>query len=667
MSRENDNFNQLTFLDYDIAGNVFRAWRDAAGHLVCVVDETLDEYKPNVLLVIDGRDERKWDDILANDYDMDLELVRPKKDNRYQKLDVEYGGLEFYENLIRAADDGADLEPAIAALNDFRDAAVRRSAMARLVAAEDEIANAADTAQHAENTLKSLRDRRKKLRTRLEQQRGMVGREPMKQSASRILRTEAQIDSAEEKIKRTQKRLDNAHRRIDIATEDADAARKLLEMRRVPIKQENNGADYRHVTAASKKQPTAAVSLPVPEYDLQPQGQDMADSEEVKPLLDQDPEILDEEIAFKPVEFDDITPGPEAAPQVQKDQTEPKESREPDVSWSESVAETEQVEPEFEPEVAAEPEPTPEVLETIKSVDAPIPADVDTTGQVATEQYAATPAPAPRPLSPVDVTPTARPVSPITGTAVPRPVDGGAMHSKPNFVYYLLLILLIVLSVFTLWLYQKKNGGTVPFVDAGTPDVIATAPAPTPVVVEPVPEPVPEPEPEPVVLPEPEPIVEPEPVIPEPVQEPEPEPEPVAPQPTADINIVWPSQGVLQAPEPEPTVVESPQDVLSRKAPYGVSRERATVVEPRVTNVTAPGVVFDEELVSVPGPATDYADDEYDQYDDGYDYYQNNNVPQEYYREPEYDNYRPEPRAAARGKHLSVHDGGQYSVTYEEY
>lgn len=665
MSRENNNFNYLHFVDYDIAGNVFRAWLNQDNDLVFVVDETVDEYKPNVLLVIKPVDDRKWDDILENDYDLDLELVRPKKDNKYQKLDIEYDGLALYENLIKADDASADLTDAIAALNDFRDAAVRRSAMARLVAAEDEIENATDTARRTEESLKGLRDRRKNLRTRLERQRNLVGREPTKQSASRILRTESQIDAIEEKIKRAQKRLENARRRLDAATEEAEAARKLLALRRAPVATKTSD-DTSRKSAASKKTMVAAMSLPVPDYDdLQPQGQNMSDTEEVKPLLDQDPEILDEEIAFKPVEFEDIKPVlAESEQDVEKPENQPQQVSEPEEELNseqpEYLEETEKI-TEVEDVPAVMPE-QPNVLEAIHSVDAPQPNDVDTTDQITTGQYQNIVAP--RPMSP-NAMAAARPVSPITGTVPVRPVDGGVSHSRPNFVYYLLLMLLIALSVFTLWLYQKKTGATVPFAS----DVVAPVETsePAPVVAEPVPEPEPEPIAEPEPEPEPEPIAEPE---PEPM--PEPEPEPVPEQKAADINVVWPNQDVLQAAQPEPTVVESETEVLMRKAPYGVSRAKAPVVvqepvpmpapAPRVTTVTSPDVVFDDDLVSV--PVSGYDEDVYYQDDDRY-YYEDDG----YYQEPDYAEYHPAPQPQVQkpSRQLSIHDGGQYSVTYEEY
>ena len=123
-------FQNLDFREYEIAGNILRAWYDEKG-LAFVVDETIDEYKPNVLLVVRPQGSRRWDDLLQNVYNIDLEVVRPKRDNKYQKLDVEYSGIDVYENLIRAYEDKGDVSGALEDLIDFRDAAVRRAATLR--------------------------------------------------------------------------------------------------------------------------------------------------------------------------------------------------------------------------------------------------------------------------------------------------------------------------------------------------------------------------------------------------------------------------------------------------------------------------------------------------------------------------------------------------------
>ncbi len=53
---------------YDIAGNKIRAFYDASGQIIFIIDDTITPEKPNALLVINSDDDRKWDEILTKDY-----------------------------------------------------------------------------------------------------------------------------------------------------------------------------------------------------------------------------------------------------------------------------------------------------------------------------------------------------------------------------------------------------------------------------------------------------------------------------------------------------------------------------------------------------------------------------------------------------------------------
>jgi len=724
MPREREHFNELTLQDYQIDGNVLRAWRDANGKLIAVLDETIDEYKPYALLVMDSYGERKWDDVLQNDFNLDLENVRPKKENKYQKLDIEYDGLNYYSELIDAYSSGQNLDVVLANLYDFRDAAVRRAATERLIAATDIIEQSSKTAIQAERSVTTLQNRRKVLEKRLVRQRESIGREPTKETAAKILKTESQIEKNAEKLARSKKRIEKAMRRGESAREDADVAREVLARRR-PVaeskivveqevkKVENNNQDKKDIerealidtkietetteieevtedvaqdAAVKDESPEPVYALPVPDYEInqepeEPKMPDTQDKEEVKPLLDQDPEILDDEIAFKPVAFDDIKPGAGAvAEKKDNDQvSDTVKATGETVTEPLSFTENKTVSKSYESTETTyeEHEETKPVLNTIQSVEPSNGADVDTTGQVSNTQYSNASQPQQRPAAPNTAPMVGRPMSPITGSNTKvKPVGA---RSKPTVIYYLLLIILIALSIFTLWLYQKKNGGAVPFLnqDGATetttqPDVIAEGDIfinPEPVKVE-----TPAPAPEPVA-----------PVVVEP--EPEPEPEPDVP-----INIGYPNNDVLVAAEPEEPVVESEESVLARKDPYGVSREEQPVYvpEPRVTNVAAPDVIMDDDVISVPILAPGYVDEEEMFYNEnGQDavYYQNvQPQPQEYY-EPQpmvYDDYVDEGQYAEdyveeddggfimesddpeTHRYLSVHDGGQYSVGYTE-
>lgn len=817
----------LRLAEYDIAGNVLRAWYDDDDRLVFVVDETIDEYKPNVLLVVRSDGKRRWDDLLQNVYNVDLEVVRPRRDNKYQKLDIEYSGIDVYEELIHAYETHGDVNAALADLIDFRDAAVRRAATVRLTAAQDEIAQATSTADKAEHAIKCLNDRMRNLRNRLARQKSYIGREPTKQSASRILRVEAQIESTEEKLSRAEKRIENARRRAEIATGEVNAALALLALRRPSV--DMDAMAEHHVIDAKAKNNSDVAKMPVTDdvdVDVEdaepkePEDSDMPNkSEEVKPLLDKDPEILDDEIAFKPVDFGNMQssrsselkrplspyaatrdePKPESvhddgdrndaafgfpgednsdddddgsdddalprtdiddyddtdakvddrdddtddAPedidedeeevkaveiddgkkdeykydykydeelekprdeprqepeQIHEEETEREVRVEPEHDYSvekqdeehreSTVDDEESAKSEFEDNFGhgdfgtysySEPEYTEKkfddirdesqkepVIDTIKSVDESVPADVDTTGDVSTAQYDNRGIVAPqRPFSPVEVPKMqeeTRPMSPIQNNERPRPVGG----KRSGFAYYILLILLIALSIFTLWLYQKKNGGTVPFLGMGEKvEVVETDEPDVPVDLT-------EPD-EPIDWTVPTPVEPDEPVWVEPT--PEPQPTPV----DKPIEVRYPNDDILRGPEPEVRVIESEEDVLARKYPYGVSRDDKPVLvevtEPviQVTTVISPDVIIEEDVVSVPMPIEGEDFDRVIEYDnpanveyvtENYIYEQPQYIPEPQYVPTPQPEYVPEPEPVDESRRdFSVHDGGQYSVT----
>ena len=167
----NKEYGTLQLRRYDIDGNLIRAFYDLDGRLVFVIDDTVTDAKPNALLVIGAAGTRKWDDILANDYGVVLESIRPKKDNKYQKLDIEYAGLATYDDLIRQFSAAADLGAAIAALNSFRTMASRNAAAERLAAADTLSENARATIDKTNDVIDELNARMRALRSKLAQQK----------------------------------------------------------------------------------------------------------------------------------------------------------------------------------------------------------------------------------------------------------------------------------------------------------------------------------------------------------------------------------------------------------------------------------------------------------------------------------------------------------------
>lgn len=609
-SERENNLPILTPRDYEIAGNAFRAYYDARHKLAFVIDSTTSADKPNVLLVLNPVGDRKWDDVLANDFGVDLETVRPKKDNKYQKLDIEYSGLAIYDDLIARFESGNEIDDALLALAEFRNASVRRAASERLESAEFIAANTRETIVKANEAIGDLETKTRELKTKLSRQRKDVGREPTKQSASKILRTEAQIDATNEKIKRTKKRLANAQKRLVAAEDDAQRAREILE--RIPVA---GGAASHDIMIAPANEVvvtrdnlpaeiapkfTEIISFDAPVVPDEPiitseqKAENMAD-EEVKPLFDKDPEILNEEIAFKPIDFDvsSVEPVPQARAVSEPAPVAVQNSYDDTPAPVQPLSFTP---PTENNNVVNNVQPAPisvaPVLDSITAVDAGPESETVVTEFMPRPVVTPEPAPAPMPeISPAPATSALRPVSPITGTA-PATGTAGA-RTKPTLLYYIMLIMLIIMSIFTLWLYQKSTGDSAPDLaasmasmapkepavaptpDIAVPDTVVENVAPDPFIVSVA---VTEPQAD-EIMPEPTPSVMVEPVVNDFVPD-------VPAEPVESVEI----ESTVSVPN------EIPEPVVTTIEPVPVAVPIAPVVSEPVVNKPAYGVSSPEKM-----------------------------------------------------------------------
>lgn len=577
--RENTIQPSLKSADFNIAGNVFRAYFDDDNKIVAVLDFTINDIKPYVMLAINPDGDRKWDDILVNDYGIDLETIRPKKDNKYQKLDIEYSGLAQYSNLIQADTIGNNIDDALDELNQFRRDAAIRSAQDRQDDADATAERARETINKTNETISELNARLKALKSRLTEQRRNIGREPTKQTAAKILRTESLIDATNDKIVRAKKRLANAQKRMASAEEDAEIAREILDKLNQNENKNNLVVRPEPIMPAIPENGDVVIinDAPVPmmpghestdivefnELTTEPKAEKMAD-DDVKPLFNEDPNILDDEIAFKPIDFSvpvmsDNNPGADVdmqrpTPPMREEIPTfiPPVSEPPvvnDTPILDSVApigtqnsSADDMFPGFTP-IHEDMPPAPQ--NTYNNYEQPSVAPISPTPINPTPMPEISPVPADsamRPTSPVvaPVAPNVRPGTP-GGNEIPvMPVNQSQItqKQKPAALYYVMLIALIALSIFTLWLYQKSANDGLPEINTPRQVVEEVIEQPAPVVE-------PEPAPEPVA--EPTPIVEPEPIV-EPVAEPEPEPEP-EPESVFDMEPVNDTDVI-----PEPSV-----------------------------------------------------------------------------------------------------------------
>ncbi|MDE5615742.1 MAG: hypothetical protein K2I81_02840, partial [Alphaproteobacteria bacterium] len=332
---------------------------------------------------------------------------------------------------------------------------------------------------------------------------------------------------------------------------------------------------------------------------LEQKAEKMAE-EEVKPLFDKDPEFLDEEIAFKPIDFDIKPTAPASAPETPRfdDYAEPAP-----VAPLSFVPPTDNFQSTPAPAYTEPSRPAP-VLDTITSVEMPAEPTVQPASAPAqpSAEYSADARPAPvSPAVPGVATGAVRPVSPVTGTPA-LPAGGGTDGRKPTFLYYVLLIALIILSVFTLWLYQKKNSDTVPDLaatvapaqkeEAASATIAKESESPFIIAEEKV-----------TVTETPEPVVQ---VQPDSELEiaPEPEPEPMPAAPIVDETI--PAIPVVAEPAPQPIAEETP--FLSEPEPAPEPVKPVVVNKPvynagsQNDNMFIAGDDYDTDVVVAPAP-----------------------------------------------------------------
>lgn len=480
----NENeYGTLNMRPYVIDDNEINAFYDDNDDLVFVLDNTINQTKPNVLLVINPSGDKKWDEILSGQYGVDLETIRPKQDNKYQKLDIEYSGLSVYENLINAYVAGDDLDEHLVQLNILRDSAARHSAMTRLNVANETITKTNATIVRTKEAIIRLQNRIKTLRAKLSATKKEIGRVSTKQSAAKILKLESQIEATNEKLKRAQKRLESAQKRLETATVDAELASDLLNQPALEIADTEKikpvmvAPKYEvQTTEDEEEEDEDADDDEDVEEESEEDEEDYDDNDEdlnndVKPLFDENPNNLNEDIAFKPISFD--------APAVpvtntQNEQPAPVFTPTPMFEDSESETETE----EFEaPDITNISEQRP-VLESMTPVNntveenKPVLESITPIAKPVTEQQpievrpVEAPAPVNEPVAPVVQNPVVPPAVPPVVNTYNAEVSPATSRSKPTFIYYLLLVILIVLSVFTLWLYQKHMGNSEPLLTA---------------------------------------------------------------------------------------------------------------------------------------------------------------------------------------------------------
>lgn len=385
------NPKDVIYENFDIDGILIRACYDASHRLLFVLDMTQDKILPNTLLVLDNKNNRKWDDVLASDFGVDPEEVRPRDGSRYEKLDINYTALNYYNDAI--ATGSADTLTAIR-----REIAEQQKEF-RGGAAYREIELAQATVLEAKKSLAEIEDFIHLQKGKLKTAKEKVGKEPPKETAAKILRYEARLEKAALKKERAERRLKRAENRID-------KAKSLLH-------------NYK------------SIVLPDDPFNGE------REMNNIQPIINEDPNIMDPTNAFKPVNFGS---SPTMAPTF------------------------------------AEAPPPPPMPEPVR----PAPQFVQPPVQSFVPEPVIEQAPPPSfapPQPPQFAPPPPPPVLGDQGLPPPPPPPSGmnaaiknAKNGRPGGAYYLMLMMLIGLSIYTLYLYKENmNPESMPHIAVTRP------------------------------------------------------------------------------------------------------------------------------------------------------------------------------------------------------
>jgi hypothetical protein len=442
--------------DFSAGGLEFSAWLDTHDHAAFVLDMTRDDILPDAMFIIDpdaANPDRKWDDILRKDFETDPEIVRPRENNKYQKLDILYQGLDIYQSAVEhmMAHSGDASGEIIRSLKSFRLNAAAQSAQKRILDNQEILAKTTGTLASAKKTRAKIKSEMDMLGERLATQKAAAGFEPSKAAASKMLKTQAMIEALHEKAEKNNTRAERTIKKIENARREIQEFTERLE---------------RLIGLGAEADPIMPVALPEDddyeeEYDSEPEN-----DSNVRPLLENDPNIVDESKAFKNVEHTER----EESDMVGEFKPMQWESK-PDNDWAKDTDSVNSPDAERESKLddvpASEvssgqadavppskmPSFTPPVSSGNNRINSPLAGESQSASRDAVGgQYAAAHQPAPV----MPARPAAAPGAQAQAVVRRDLGNGGKKPSEPGGGYYMLLLVLVVVSIATLYVYQDK-------------------------------------------------------------------------------------------------------------------------------------------------------------------------------------------------------------------
>ncbi|MBN2676367.1 MAG: hypothetical protein JXR30_03910 [Alphaproteobacteria bacterium] len=185
-------------------------------NLLFVLDRSNDSISPNTRLILSREDDsRSWDDILSQDYKVDLEKIRPKEGHLYQPLDIEYENLFLYKSFLENSEN--DLAAKRLKLN--REKQALDHTIKRLDEETDTLHKSQQTVMSSRKSVEDYTNRLNRLKQRKKAMEKKKKENPKSISPEKEARLENSLDRNNEAVKSRVKRLHHAEKRVEKAKE----------------------------------------------------------------------------------------------------------------------------------------------------------------------------------------------------------------------------------------------------------------------------------------------------------------------------------------------------------------------------------------------------------------------------------------------------------------
>ncbi len=195
---------------------LFTGFFNKKKELLFVIDSTKDIITPNFRLILNKKDNKKWDEILKDIYKISPEKIRPRKGVLYQPLDIEYENLHLYKNFLEDIENNFTAKRIL--LN--REKQSLKHAISRLDNETDVLHKSQMTIMTSRKSVEEFSEKLKRLKSRQKVLEKKKIEKPKTVKKEQEIKLQSSLDRANEDVINRKKRLRRAEKRVEKSKEN---------------------------------------------------------------------------------------------------------------------------------------------------------------------------------------------------------------------------------------------------------------------------------------------------------------------------------------------------------------------------------------------------------------------------------------------------------------